>query len=258
MTNVSPCIINSISLYNEDCSRTLKRIPDGSIDLVLQDTPFGCTQNSWDIKPDLAKMWPEWLRVAKPNAAFLFFATQPFASELIISNPKMFRYDLIWYKALGSGFLNANKMPMRNHEHIIVFYAAIPTFNPQKYIGKMRDKSRKSESAGQSPNYGAYKPQTSRNNEYFPQSVLDFTNGDRTSESDHPTQKPIDLIRYLVRTYSNEGETVFDGYTGSGTTPAACIKEKRRFVGSEMESPYFIKSVKRISELGNILELDLK
>lgn len=231
-------------IYFEDCMETMKRIPNGSIDLLLQDTPFGCTQNEWDIKPNLEIMWPLWNTITKQNGAMLFFATQPFASELIMSNIKNFRYDLIWYKALGTGFLNANKMPMRNHEYVLVFYRELPSYNPQMTIGKLRDKGNKGNK--QTSNYGKFNPNVSRNNTYFPQSVIDFTNGDRTSESDHPTQKPINVIRYLIKTYSNEGDTIFDGYMGSGTTAAACIEEKRNFIGSENNKEYFELAEKRI------------
>lgn len=235
-------------IYFEDCYDTLKRISDGSIDLLLQDTPFGCTQNDWDIKPDLKKMWTEWERTCKQNAAMLFFATQPFASELILSNQKLFRYDLIWYKALGSGFLNANRMPMRNHEIILIFYRSLPTYNPQMETGKMKLKGRVNTTYRINPNnYGKFKdiPATI-NNQYFPESVINITNGDRTVEQDHPTQKPVDLFRYLIKTYSNEGDTVFDGYMGSGTTAIACIEEKRNFIGSENNAEYFKLSSERI------------
>lgn len=234
-----------IVLKNVDCLELLKSLPDASVDLMLQDPPFGVTQNEWDVKPNFQVMWPQWERVIKDNGAMLFFGTQPFASELILSRAGFFRYDLIWYKALGTGFLNANKMPMRNHEHILVFYKQLPTYNPQKYVGKMRDKGNKGSRT--TTNYGKFNPTVSKNNEYFPQSVLDFTNGNRTSESDHPTQKPVDLFRYLVRTYSNPGETVFDGYSGSGTTAEACIKENRNFIGSELNKEYHTKSMERIS-----------
>jgi site-specific DNA-methyltransferase (adenine-specific) len=234
-------------IYNEDCYSILQKIEGGTIDLLLQDTPFGCTQNEWDIKPDLPKMWNEWERVTKENGAMIFFGTQPFASELILSNQKFFRYDLIWYKALGTGFLNANKMPMRNHEHILIFYRKLPTYNPQKYIGKMRDKGNKGSNTNRSStNYGKFNPTVSKNNEYFPQSVLDFSNGDRTNENEHPTQKPIDLIRYLIKTFSNENDLVFDGYMGSGTTAHACILEKRKFIGAETNQEYYQKSIKRL------------
>lgn len=236
-----------IKIYNEDCRDTMTRIPNGSIDLLLQDTPFGCTQNEWDVKPNFAEMWPEWERITKDDGAMIFFGTQPFASELILSRAGLFRYDLVWYKALGTGFLNANKMPMRNHEHILIFYRTLPTYNPQKYVGKMRDKGNKGSRT--TTNYGKFNPTVSRNDEYFPQSVLDFTNGDRTKENDHPTQKPIDLIRYLILTYSNKGDTVFDGYSGSGTTAAACYYEGRNFIGSELNNQYYDKSMERLSIL---------
>jgi site-specific DNA-methyltransferase (adenine-specific) len=230
-------------IYFEDCYDTLVKMDDGCVDLMLQDTPFEVTQNEWDIAPDFEKMWPEWLRVGKENCAYLFFGTQPFVSDLINSNRKMFRYDLIWYKALGTGFLNANKMPMRNHEHIIVFYRKLPTYNPQKRIGEYKTKRGMGK---QSTNYnGAERLPTVVNNTFHPQSVIDFTNGDRTIENSHPTQKPIDVIRYLIKTYSNENELVFDGYMGSGTTAAACVEEKRNFIGSENKKDYHDLSTKR-------------
>ena len=246
----APCYVQpGLSLYNQDCLETMQGIETGSIDLLLQDTPFGCTQNDWDIKPNFPVMWQEWERIIKDNGAMIFFGTQPFASELILSRSGFFRYDLIWYKALGTGFLNANKMPMRNHEHILVFYKQLPTYNPQMGVGLRKKGNRKHNRNG--TNYGRFATEGTSNyfddeGKRFPQSVIDFSNGDRTSENDHPTQKPLDLMRYLVRTYSNENDLVFDGYSGSGTTAAACIKEKRRFVGSELSKEYFDKSVERL------------
>lgn len=244
-------MINQI--HHMDCLDLLQKIENGSIDLLLQDTPFGCTQNEWDIKPDLKTMWPEWERVTKENGAMIFFATQPFASELIFSNIKNFRYDLIWYKPLGTGHLNANDMPMRNHEYILVFYRKLPTYNPQMGVGIRKKGVRKADRNG--TNYGKF---AVNKDDYFddegkrfPQSVIEFSNGDRTKENDHPTQKPINLIRYLIKTYSNEGDLVFDGYMGSGTTAHACILEKRNFIGSETDKKYYERSKKRI-------ELELK
>jgi len=231
-------------LRNIDCEELLKEIPDGSIDLLLQDTPFGVTQNKWDIKPNLPAMWLHWERVTKENGAMIFFATQPFASEMILSNQKNFRYDIIWYKALGTGFLNANKMPMRNHEYILVFYRKLPTYNPQMVAGKMRMKGSKKGNA--TTNYGNYEGKTKVDDQYFPQSVIDFSNGDRTSENDHPTQKPLELMRYLVATFSNVNDTVFDGYSGSGTTAEACVSLKRNFIGAELDEGYYIDAKQRI------------
>ena len=239
------------TVFNEDCYETLCRLQQGSVDLLLQDTPFGVTQNEWDIKPNLPKMWEQWERVIKENGAMIFFATQPFASELILSNTKLFRYDLIWYKALGTGHLNANKMPMRNHEYILLFYKKLPTYNPQMGVGLRKKGVRKADRNG--TNYGKF---AVNKDDYFddegkrfPQSIIDFSNGDRTHENDHPTQKPLDLIRYLIQTYSNENDIVFDGYMGSGTTAIACITEKRRFIGSELNAEYFEATTKRIKEL---------
>ena len=137
-------------------------------------------------------------------------------------------------------------MPMRNHEHILVFYRKLPTYNPVMSIGKMRMKG--SNKGNATTNYGNYEGKTKVDDQYYPQSVIDFSNGDRTSENDHPTQKPIDLIRYLVRTYSNENDLVFDGYMGSGTTAHACILEKRNFIGSELKTEYYDIATKRIEQ----------
>lgn len=250
---------SNIKHINIDCRDFLKTCEDKKFDLLLQDTPFGVTRNDWDVKPDLKEMWPEWIRVSKDNAAIVFFATQPFASELILSNQKMFRYDLIWYKALGTGFLNANKMPLRNHEHILVFYRSLPTYNPQKGIGVRKKRTNKNSRTG--TNYG--KLATEAGNSYvddrgtrFPQSVIDFTNGTRGSmQTDHPTQKPVDLIRYLVRTFSNENDLVFDGYFGSGTIAIACRKENRDCICCEIDKNYYEDAVRRYEHY--IIQQDL-
>lgn len=247
-------------VFSEDCYETLLKLEDGSVDLLLQDTPFGVTQNEWDIKPDLQKMWPEWERVTKENGAMIFFATQPFASELILSNSKNFRYDLIWYKPLGTGFLNANKMPMRNHESILVFYRKLPTYNPQMGVGLRKKGNRKHDRNG--TNYGRFATEGSSNyfddeGKRFPQSVIEFTNGDRTIENDHPTQKPLDLIRYLILTYSNEGDMVFDGYVGSGTTRIAAYQERRNFKGAETSIAYYLQQEKRFDIFKSQTKLQL-
>lgn len=232
--------------YNEHCLETLKRLPSKSVQLLLQDPPFGVTQNDWDIAPDLSAMWPEWERVIADNGAMLFFATQPFATDLIASNRKLFRYDLIWYKPLGTGFLNANRMPMRNHEHLIVFYKKLPTYNPQLAKGPRRKKGLKG--SGLSSNYGKFEPSEKINDTYHPQSVFEFSNGDNTKENLHPNQKPISLIRYLIRTYSNPGDMVFDGYLGSGTTLVAAYQEGRNCIGAELKQQYYRDIVKRFKE----------
>lgn len=235
-----------IDLRNIDCLELLKSMPESSIDLMLQDTPFGVTQNEWDIKPSFSVMWPEWERVIKDNGAMLFFGTQPFVSELILSRAGFFRYDLIWEKDRATGFLNASRMPLRCHEHILVFYKKLPTYNPQITFGhKPANASKKN--CGSSPNYGDYsKIETGGNTDRQPRSIIFQNVINALHEPIHPTQKPIDLIRYLIQTYSNPGQTVFDGYSGSGTTAVACIKEKRNFIGSELNKEYYEKAMERI------------
>lgn len=237
-------LINTI-LFG-DCLELMNDINDKSIDLIVCDLPYGTTMNKWDVIIPFDKLWEHYERIIKDNGAILLTAAQPFTTELINSKKELFRYDLIWYKPLASGFLNANRMPMRNHEHILVFYKSLPTYNPIMQVGRMRDKGRKSEWT--SENYGSYKPQISRNDKYHPESVISISNGDRTKESDHPTQKPVKLFQYLIETYSNENDLVLDNCIGSGTTAIACIESKRNFIGIESNSKYFNSACKRIEK----------
>jgi site-specific DNA-methyltransferase (adenine-specific) len=238
-----------IEFYNEDCLTTLRRLAAGSIDLMLTDPPYGLTQNAWDRSIDLKSLWPEWERVVKPNGALIFTSAQPFTSQLIMSRIDLFRYDLIWHKPLGSGFLNAHKMPLRNHEHILVFYHKPSTYNPQMGLGIRKHGLRQTSRSGGNyrpvgkPGYTLFDDHGKR----YPTSVISITNGNRRRHGFfHPTQKPVDLFRYLVRTYSNPGEIVFDGYAGSGTTAVACVREGRCYVGSEINLRYFSKASRRI------------
>lgn len=199
-------------------------------------------------------MWPEWERVCAENAAMIFFATQPFATDLIESNRKIFRYDIIWYKPMATGFLNANRMPLRNHEYILVFYKKLPVYNPQMRIGKLHERGF-GKKIRKSSNYGHYNITNSKSNEYFPESVIEFSNGDKQTESFHPTQKPLDLIRYLILTYSNPGDLVFDGYLGSGTTLIASEMEGRDCIGAEMNQEYYDYIVSRQKDNSTKLKL---
>jgi len=231
-------------IYNSDCYDILRRMESGSVDLMMQDVPYNMTECEWDEKLDLPKMWAEWMRVAKPNAAFIFTAKQPFTTELINSNRKLFRYEMIWFKDRATGFLNARSMPMPNHENILVFYRELPTYNPQVYNGQ------KSHSMGKTANtqsktkvYGDFVRKENLSDEKMPKTVLYYP---QPFPQIHNTQKPTDLFRYIIRTYSNEGDTVFDGYVGSGTTADACIIEKRNFIVCENNLEHFNNSVKRI------------
>jgi site-specific DNA-methyltransferase (adenine-specific) len=221
----------------------MKRIPDGTIDLMLTDIPYGTTQNEWDILPNLNEMWIEWKRILKPNGVWIFTAQQPIASDLIVSNRKDFRYEWIWEKTQGTGHLNANKMPLKIHENILIFYRQLPTYNPQ-IIKSLKRVVKRNGLKAKTTNYGDFTEiSKSEYDGYMPTDIIQF---DRDAEQQHPTQKPVDLFRYLIKTYSNEGETVFDGYMGSGTTAIACLAEKRNYIGSELSNEYFELATKRI------------
>ena len=239
------------TIYNMDCLEGMKQIPDGTIDAVICDLPYGTTQNDWDSLIPLDDLWAQYHRICKPTSPIVLFSQQPFTSKLLMSNPKQFRYEWIWEKANGTGFLNAKKMPMKAHENILVFYERLPTYNPQMW---------KSTSYRRKPSgneklcdcYGEYKLDNVYDSDMrYPKDVVKFQQDDEFYNSNvrhwlHPTQKPVDLLRYLVLTYTNEGDTVLDNCMGSGTTAIACIKERRHFIGFELSKEYFDKAVRRI------------
>ena len=234
----------NIELYNEDCLETMKRIKTASVDLILQDPPYGTTANEWDKMPHLAEMWNEWERIIKDDGAIIMTASQPFTTDLIMSRRGFFRYVLVWDKGRSSGSMLCNVMPLKYHEDIVVFYKAKPTYNPQMTKGKMQKKA----SGGKSDNYGDIKIVREENNSYYPKSILSFKGCHNMTGKFHPTEKPIDLMRYLIRTYSNKNELVFDGYSGSGSTAHACVLEDRNFIGSELHKPYYKYSLNRIEK----------
>jgi len=229
-------------LYNEDCLHTMSRIESGTVDLILQDPPYGTTNNEWDTMPNFEQMWTEWNRIIKPNGAIIMTASQPFTTDLIMSNRKDFRYCLVWDKMRSCGSMLCNIMPLKYHEDVVVFYKQKTTYNPQMERGRRQKKA----SGGNSDNYGSIKIVREENDQYFPKSILSFTACHNMTGKFHPTEKPVDLMRYLIRTYSNANEIVFDGYAGSGTTALACEMEKRQFIGSELHKPYFDYATKRI------------
>ena len=233
-------ILNNI--FNEDCLITMSRIESGTVDLILQDPPYGTTANDWDKLPDLNTMWKEWSRIIKPNGAIIMTASQPFTTDLIMSNRKDFKYCLVWDKMRSCGSMLCNVMPLKYHEDIVVFYKEKPTYNPQMERGQRLKKA----SGGNSDNYGSIKIVREENDQYYPKSIISLKACHNMTGKFHPTEKPIDLMRYLIRTYSNENEIVFDGYAGSGSTAHACILEKRNFICSELHEPYFKYANKRI------------
>ena len=243
------------NIYNMDCLEGMKQIPDGTIDAVICDLPYGVLNGeseggSWDTIIPLEPLWAEYRRVCKPTAAIVLFAQGMFTADLMQSNRKMWRYNLIWKKGdRASGFLNANRMPLRNHEDIVVFYDKLPTYNPQMRTGFPNHK--RGHGGGKLKNgcYGKFDPWARSEvitTEKFPLSIIDIAKEHDVNKQFHPTQKPVDLLRYLVLTYTNEGDTVLDNCSGSGTTAVACVKEKRHFICFEKDPVYWEKSVKRV------------
>jgi DNA modification methylase len=244
---------SKIELMKGDCLERMKEIPDGSVDLILTDPPYGTTQNKWDSVINLESMWGQLKRVIKPNGAIVMTAAQPFTSVLVCSNLKMFKYDWTWKKPKGTGHLNAKKQPMRDKEDVLVFYSKPCKYNPQMTEGvPYKDKAGKdhSKSTSMTENYGRY-TNFRNNNEgtRYPKQVLEFGVVERGSL--HPTQKPVALLEYLIRTYTDEGETVLDFTMGSGSTGVACVNTNRSFVGIELDDNYFNIAEKRIQETIN-------
>ena len=225
----------------------MKRIPDGSVDMILCDLPYGTTRNEWDSVIPLDKLWAQYNRIIKSNGAIVLTAQDKFTARLMMSNEEMHRYNLIWDKILSSGFLNANKMPLRSHEDILVFYKSSPTYNPQKNRGR-QNHSKGIGTAGINNNYGHFEIVDNREklgDMKHPKSIITFSKP-HPSVTSHPTQKPVELFKYLIKTYTNEGETVLDNCMGSGTTAVACLDTKRNYMGFELDETYYKKSLERI------------
>lgn len=243
-------ITENYQLLLGDCLERMKEIPSGSVDLILTDPPYQKTQNSWDSIIHLEPMWEQINRVIKPNGAVVMFGQNTFTFKLGLSNEKMFRYTLTWEKTKAGGFLNAKRMPLQAHEDILVFYKKLPTYNPQFEEGKPYTK--KAVTNGDGRNYGNFDRvgQVSVNDgKRYPRSVVKFSNNNHGSL--HPTQKPVDLLEYLIKTYTNEGETVLDFTAGSFSTGVASLNTNRKFIGVEMEEKYFEIGVNRMCNINN-------
>jgi site-specific DNA-methyltransferase (adenine-specific) len=233
-------------LFLGDCLDIMPTLLAASVDLILCDLPYGTTQNKWDSVIPLDRLWREYWRIAKPNAAVVLTAQTPFDKVLGTSQLSKLRYEWIWEKTAGTGFLNAAKMPIKVHENVLVFYAQLPTYNPQKTAGHVIKRVNVARSSG-SKNYNIInvrKPYEST--ERFPRSVIVVAKDNRLAEDTHPTQKPVALMEYLIRTYTNEGDAVLDNCMGSGTTGVACNNTGRKFIGIERDPTYFEIARKRI------------
>jgi site-specific DNA-methyltransferase (adenine-specific) len=234
--------IEKYQLIQGDCLEWMDVIPAGSVDAIIADLPYQTTSCAWDVMIPFAPLWAHFKRVLKERGAVVLFGGQPFTSALVMSNPGWFRVEWIWKKPMGTNYLNANRDPMKAHENILVFCDGYPTYNPQKIEGKgyrairgavgdfIRDKS-----------VGGWV--TSNDGERYPLTVQEFN---QVFQPVHPTQKPLPLLEYLVKTYTNPGDTVLDCTMGSGTTGAACGRLGRRFIGIEKDEAYFEIAVNRI------------
>jgi len=231
-----------------DCLELMKDIPNGSIDMILCDLPYGTTQNKWDVIIPLDKLWEEYERIIKDNGMICLTSAEPFTSTLITSNKKLFKYDLIWDKKLSSGFLNAKRMPLRRHEQILCFYKNLPIYNPEMVTrGKVRKKGITTETGKHTSNYGKFENSVVENNEYYPTSIIEVSNANRKDKL-HPTEKPIELFEYLIKTYSNEGDLVLDNCAGSCTTAIAALNTNRNYICIEKEERYYNIGLKRVKE----------
>lgn len=246
-------------LFLGDCLEIMSEIPDKSIDMILCDLPYGTTNLEWDKPIDLALLWKHYNRIVTDNGAILLFSQQPFTTDLINSNRKIFRYEIIWEKTMKSGFINAKKMPLRVHENILVFYKKLPTYNPQKFTINTNGvgRTRKQSFHTKMDQYNDYeKPDWSYTDtrQRFPVDVVKFSNwngalfGKTENAVKHPTQKPVDLCKYLIKTYSNTRDVILDNCMGSGTTGVACAMTGRNFIGIEISEEYFKIAEKRIHD----------
>lgn len=246
-----------------DAIESLKSLPDNSIDALISDPPYATTNLKWDKAVDWAAFWVEADRVCKPNATVCLFAQQPFATDLIVSNRKAFRYEIVWEKLMATGFLDCNKRPMRCHELILVFCRQIQkggqmvaTYNPQKTAGKPYSRER---SDSRCQHYGRpLAKSTANTGDRFPRDVLKFSSVNKgffestatpgaRADAVHPTQKPIDLLKWLTSTYSNPGDVILDPFLGSGTTAIAALESGRHYIGVEKSEEYHAIALDRIA-----------
>ena len=232
-----------IELHHGDCLDIMHLIPDKSIDMILCDLPYGTTACKWDVIIPFEQLWKHYERIIKDNGAIVLSATQPFTSALVMSNPKLFKYEWVYEKTMAIGGIVANKRPLRAHENILVFYKIFGNYNAQKEVGVpyKRPEGRQKESVVGNRTGGHI---TINEGYRHPRSVIKFSNPN--AKSLHPTQKPVRLMEYLIKTYTNEGETVLDNCMGSGTTGVACKTLNRNFIGIEKEEKYFQIAKNRI------------
>jgi len=229
----------------------MKEIPSKSVDMILCDPPYGVTQNPCDKKLPFEELWAEYKRIIKDNGAIVLFGQGMFFVELVESNKAWFRYDLVWDKVLTTGFLNARRMPLRRHEHIAVFYKKLPKYRPQFSEGQPLHGRGKAYRTKEhiNRNYGSFEPTEDvrkGSTEKYPTSILTFPKA-HPSRAEHPTEKPIELLEYLIKTFTDEGDIVLDNCMGSGSTIVAAIRTNRQYIGFELSEEHFATAKRRIN-----------
>lgn len=242
----------NIQLYFGDCLELMQKIPDKAIDMILTDPPYGRTCAKWDNIIEFDKLWEQYERIIKENGAIVLFAQSPFDKLLACSNLKLFRYEWIWQKTQATGHLNANRMPLKAHENILVFYKRLPVYHPQKTLG--HPPSHKSSCSIEKQNQTTLYQKVNQVHHYeggsterYPRDVICFSSDKQTCYL-HPTQKPVALCEYLIKTYTDKNDVVLDSCMGSGTTGVACITTQRKFIGMEKDEQFFSVARNRIEK----------
>ena len=255
------------NVFEGDCLEIMKQLPDKSIDMVLCDLPYGTTQNKWDSVIPLGGLWQQYRRIVKDDGAIVLTSQGMFTAELMVSNPKMFRYKWIWEKSKSTNFLNAKKQPLRKHEDVCVFYRRQPVYHPQMIDGEPYDKGiRKNQMSG---SYGDFQPvHVHSDGKRYPTDIIYFKTAESEGKVFHPTQKPVELGRYFVRTYTNPGDIVLDNTSGSGSFLVAALLEGRNFVGIEKNEnvalfkkgdiDYIAVTKKRLRDAWNSMSQEVK
>lgn len=255
------------NIYLGDCLEVMQDIPDGSVDAIICDLPYGVLHKNnpnaqWDRVIPFEPLWEHYERIIKDNGAIVLFSQGMFTAKLMMSNPKLWRYNLVWDKGRVTGFLNANRMPLRCHEDIAVFYKSLPTYNPQYTDGEPNHPQRKGKHKRTNQCYGKYGrdyegrtyesvrrvASTVPDGKKLPRSIIQIKKEHESTVS-HPTQKPVELLRYLIRTYTNENDLVLDNCCGSGTTCIVAVLEKRRFIGIEKNEEYYKVACERVKKV---------
>lgn len=240
-----------MKLYNNNCLDILPTIPNKSIDMILCDLPYGTTKCKWDKVIDLQQIWKQYTRIIKDNGAIALFAVEPFASELRLSNKKMYKYDWIWEKTQATGHLNANRQPLRAYENILIFYKKQPLYNPQKTQNHspLHSYTKYIKTQNNTELYGRMNKELKGggNTDRYPRNIIKFAS-DKQKCKLHTTQKPVALLEYLIRTYTKEKDIVLYSCMGSGSTGIACIETNRDFIGIELDEKYFYVARNRIKE----------